>query len=123
MRINYYRFPEGVDAKTRHDYGAEGFSFICDAESERWADENNMTPSEGCPSRDGCYGCRDCSHRVCTEADDTLSGISVGHAKDLLKKLGGVAWTDHCERDGGVFETTEIKLTGNNSRFKYSRHL
>lgn len=123
MRLIYYRFPETVDAKTRYDYGAEVIRCICDAEPARWINESEAAPYEGCPSRNGCYGCRDCSHRVCVEADDTLSGISVGHAKDLLKKLGGVAWIEHIDRDGGCFETTEIKLTRNNSRFKYNRHL
>ena len=31
--------------------------------------------------------------------------------------------TEHIERDGGVFEVTDITLNGNNSRFKYNRHL
>lgn len=52
-----------------------------------------------------------------------LMGISITHAKQLLKKYGGYAYTEHCERDGGVFEITEIKISGNNSRFKYNRHL
>ena len=54
------------------------------------------------------------------EKDD---GISVTHAKQLLKEKGGSAWTDHCDRDGGVFEVTDIKLKGNNSQFKYNHHL
>lgn len=33
------------------------------------------------------------------------------------------AWTEHYERDGTLFEVTEIHLTGNNSRFKYNHHL
>ena len=41
----------------------------------------------------------------------------------LLKQYGGSAWTEHCERDGGCFEVTEIKLKGNNSRFRYNHHL
>ena len=55
--------------------------------------------------------------------DDTLEGVTITAAKKLIKKYGGCAWTEHCERDGGVFEVTEIKLTGNNSRFKYNHHL
>ncbi len=52
-----------------------------------------------------------------------LEGISITTAKLLLKKFGGKAWTEHCERDGGVFEVSEIKLKSNNSRFKYNHHL
>ena len=43
--------------------------------------------------------------------------------KKLLKQYGGIAWTDHIDRDGGLFEVTEIKLKGNNSKFRYNRHL
>lgn len=59
----------------------------------------------------------------CDEGDDTIGGISITYAKELLKEFGGIAWTDHIERDGSVFETTEIRLAGNNSRFKYNHHL
>ncbi len=55
--------------------------------------------------------------------DDTLGGISITRAKQLLRRYGGSAWTEHCERDGGVFEVSEITLTGNNSQFTYNRHL
>ena len=55
--------------------------------------------------------------------DDTLCGISIKAAKKLLKQYGGKAWTDHIDRDGSCFEVTEIRLTGNNSRFRYNRHL
>jgi len=51
------------------------------------------------------------------------SGISVTTAKKLLKEKGGVAWTEHIDRDGGCFEVTDITLKGNNSKFKYNRHL
>lgn len=52
-----------------------------------------------------------------------ISGISISGAKKLLKLYGGRAWTNHIDRDGCCFETTEIKLKGNNSRFKYNHHL
>lgn len=55
--------------------------------------------------------------------DDTLEGITITYAKKLLRQHGGIAWTCHCERDGSVFETTEITINGNNSRFKYNHHL
>jgi len=59
----------------------------------------------------------------CTPDDNVLGGISVIRAKELLKEYGGSAWTEHIDRDGGCFEVTEIRLKGNNSRFKYNRHL
>ena len=55
--------------------------------------------------------------------EDTLSGISVSEVKRLIKTYGGVGYTMHCERDGTLFETTSITLKGNNSKFKYNRHL
>ena len=58
-----------------------------------------------------------------TREDRTIGGCTVTYAKDMLKRYGGHAWTAHIDRDGGVFEVTEIKLTGNNSRFRYNHHL
>ena len=54
---------------------------------------------------------------------ENVTCCCVSWAKKMLKEYGGVAWTEHIERDGGCFEVTEIKLKGNNSRFKYNRHL
>lgn len=56
----------------------------------------------------------------------TISG-----AKKQLKadqKLKGkdseaCAWTEHYDRDGGMFECSMIELIGNNSHFKYNQHL
>ena len=59
----------------------------------------------------------------CTPDDNVIEGCSVTFAKKLLKEHGGAAWTEHIDRDGGCFEVTEIKLKGNNSRFKYNHHL
>lgn len=49
--------------------------------------------------------------------------VSISLAKKLLKEKGGVAWTEHYERDGTMFEVTPIELKGNNSKFKYNKHL
>ena len=57
------------------------------------------------------------------DPDDPVVPCSVKWAKKLLKQYGGFAWTDHIERDGSVFEVTEIKLKGNNSKFTYNHHL
>ena len=58
----------------------------------------------------------------CDEIDRTVC-CSVSWAKKMLKQFGGIAYTHHIDRDGGLFEVTEIKLTGNNSRFLYNHHL
>jgi predicted Zn-dependent protease with MMP-like domain len=59
------------------------------------------------------------------EKDEVIS-CSLKSAKNLLKKYSGYAWTEHYERDGGLFESTPITL-GNNARTthkaKYNRHL
>lgn len=57
------------------------------------------------------------------DGEYTLDGMSVSEVKKLIKKYGGVGYTMHCERDGTLFETTPITLNGNNSKFKYNRHL
>lgn len=57
------------------------------------------------------------------DGSEQEDGISITYAKKLLKEKDGSAWTCHCDRDGGVFEVTEIKLKGNNSHFKYNHHL
>lgn len=103
MRLHYYRFPEEVDQMKRFE---EGCGVILKSGSEIYPEN---IPEDKWP--------------LIERIDDTLGGISVTHAKQLLRKYGGVAWTEHCERDGGVFETTEITLAGNNSRFQYNRHL
>lgn len=96
MRLNYYQFPEdgSVDAHTRYLEGCEAFTGEGDRETGR-----------------------------CTEAGYLVSGVSISAAKRLLKTYGGSAWTDHCERNGGVFEVTPIEIKGNNSSFKYNHHL
>ena len=90
MRLNYYEFPQNVDANTRWHEGAEGLEGFGD---------------------------------TCTKAGWTVEGISVKEVKRLLKTYGGKGWTYHIDRDGTVFDTSEIKLKGNNSKFKYNQHL
>lgn len=43
-------------------------------------------------------------------ADDEPEVMSITAAKKLLKSQGGFAWTEHYERDGTLFETTEVNL-------------
>lgn len=113
MRLNYYRFPEWIDAHTRFKNGADNLNGDC---------LKGFDSCRGCPCNNG-EGWTECVHFQSLEAKDTISGLSVTAAKKLLKQFDGTAWTAHIDRDGGCFETTEIKLAGNNSRFKYNQHL
>lgn len=55
--------------------------------------------------------------------DDEPVFVTIKQAKKLLKEKGGRAWTEHYERDGTLFEVSEIHVEGNNSSFKYNHHL
>lgn len=112
MRINYYRFPEGVDPHTRYINGAVNLKGSCDT------------------GRQNCRGCTiceegwtECERWHCVESEMTVDGCTVTAAKKLLREFGGSAWTEHCDRSGGCFEVTPIELRKNNSRFKYNHHL
>jgi len=113
-RLNCFRFPEGVDPATRWRNGAEPIG-------ERGCTANPDGDCPGCPHHAGNW--YDCPHATVEDAEDTVSGLTITAAKNLLRQFGGAAWTHHIERDGGVFETTAITLKGNNSRHKYNRHL
>ena len=113
MRLNYYKFPETVDAQTRFRNGAaaiDGGNCEFGHEDDRICDI----------CEDGCLSCE---HFIVTDAEEIIGGIKITAAKKLLKEFGGSAWTKHIDRDGGVFETTPIKLSGNNSHHKYNKHL
>lgn len=103
MRLHYYKFPDDIDDMTRF---SEGCAVVLKSGEEIYPDSIPEDKKD-----------------LIDHIDNTLCGVSITHAKELLKKYGGSAWTEHCERDGGCFEVTEIKLTGNNSRFKYNHHL
>lgn len=49
--------------------------------------------------------------------------MSITEIKKLIKNQGGYGYTEHYERDGTLFDVTEIEVKGNNSNFKYNRHL
>lgn len=102
MRLSYYRFPEGTSENILLENGC---GVILKSGSEIYPE---VIPEDK----------RDQIERV---NDTVLCSISV--AKQYLKKYGGCAWTEHYERDGTLFEVTPIQLTGNNSKFKYNRHL
>ena len=99
MRITYYSLPQELTGREQyHILKAEG---LCN----RPEPPAEMTDEE-------VLNCLGTSHQM-----------SITTAKKMLRKYGGNAWTEHYERDGGLMETTPVKLTGNNSRFKYNRHL
>jgi len=115
-RLNYYQFPENMDAQARYKAGAGNINGHCST------------------GREGCAGCTnnpeqirrawaECENFISTESEEELSGITVTFAKQLLKEYGGTAFTRHIDRDGGCFEVTSIELKKNNSRYKYNRHL
>lgn len=102
MRLHYYQFPKGTHESVLL---SNGCAIIL---------KNGETVYAGSIPDDK----RDLVDWI----DDTIS-CSVSFAKKMLRQYGGTAWTDHCERDGGVFEKTEITIKGNNSQFRYNRHL
>lgn len=101
MRITYYEFPDEMSIRdvallTKQDIeGKKDILFIPDDVSDEVLERNFSRSVD----------------------------VSIKLAKSLLKKHGGRAYTCHFDRDGGLFETTEVKLKGNNSRFKYNCHL
>ena len=103
MRLHSYRFPSSVDEQTRL---SEGCSIILKSGDEIYPDS---IPED--------------KRHLVDRVDDTLTGITITAAKKLLKTYGGIAWTDHIDRDGSCFEVSMITLNGNNSQFKYNHHL
>lgn len=101
MRITYYCFPNSMSVRERalaYKQIVEGRHDI----KEIPADVSDERLEKNFP----------------VEFDTTVT-----MAKKLMKIYGGHAWTNHIDRDGGVFEVSEVKLKGNNSRFKYSHHI
>ena len=105
MRLNYYTFPDNAPARVMVDEGCTGY--LPDGRIVHWWD----------------IEAAEIDWENVEVTDRTIEGVKVSKAKNLLKLYGGMAWTEHCERDGGCFEVTEITIKGNNSRFKYNHHL
>ena len=103
MRLNYYRFPKDTPEEV-----------LLENECEIVLKSGGTVIADNIP---------DDKRPLVDYVDDTLKGLSVKHVNQLLKKYGGYGWTEHCDRDGCVFETTDITSKGNNSKFKYNRHL
>ena len=103
MRLNYYRFPEDTSEDVLLQNGC---GVILKSGDIIYVD--NIPDDKRC---------------LVECVDKTTGPVTITQAKKLLREYGGVAWTEHFERDGCLFETTQITLTGNNSRHKYNRHL
>ena len=114
-RINYYEFPKNMSAHDMYVNGALSLKSHCILGRETCKNCSRFFPAD--------WNDNYCQWKHCDEADPVLGGVSVSAAKRLLLKFGGAAYTYHCERDGTVFEVSDITLKGNNSRFSYSRHL
>jgi len=84
MRINYYRFPDTVDATTRYQHGADPIG-------ERGCTANPDGDCPGCPHHEGNW--YDCPFTTVEDAEDTVGGITITRAKALLREFGGAAWT------------------------------
>ncbi len=102
MRITYYEFPEETPIEVLAEYGCEAILKDGTSRSLEMLSEKS----------------RENIDRI-----DTTISCSVSTAKKLLKEYGGLAYTQHIDRDGGCFEVTPVELSGNNSRFKYNHHL
>lgn len=102
MRISYYKFPDEIPESVLLENGCY---IITKNGDEILADS---IPND--------------KRHLVDHIDHTVSG-KISWIKKMMKQYGGIGWTEHIERDGGCFEITEIKLTGNNSQFKYNHHL
>lgn len=126
MRINYYRFPENtpVDVLAQHGctlwFGPGVEITFRDGTKYTTTEKIDFTPHEG-----NNYGADEIEkyRDLFLYAEDTIGGLTVTTVKNLMKEYGGCGWTCHCDRSGGCFEVTDIKLSGNNSKFKYNVHL
>lgn len=101
MRITYYTFPEAMPVRER--------ALITKQVVEGRTDITEVPD--------------DISDEVLDNNFPETIDTSISMAKKLMKAYGGSACTCHFDRDGGLFETTEVTLKGNNSRHKYNRHL
>ena len=102
MRITYYRFPDDTPEEVLLEHGCMITTINGDEVYARHIPEEKRQEVD--------------------YIDHTIQ-CSITKAKKLMKQYGGSGYTQHIDRDGGLFEVTEITLKGNNSRFKYNHHL
>ena len=98
MRTNYYRFPEEATTETI----LEGYGMLDDWYTEGHSGYENIKNDPN-------------GHRV-------IGQINVTTVKELIRRFGGTGWTNHWERDGGLFEVTPITFNSRTPR-KYNHHL
>lgn len=115
-RRNFYVFPEdmeltkemivehGLEVEYKYMYEGKEYTEYGYPRDLGWFDRGKEA---------GCYD---------FTASRMLEG-KVSTIKKLMKMFGGHGFTEHYERDGGLFETTPILLKGNNTKIKYNRHL
>lgn len=103
MRLSFYRFPDNSKEEDRLAAGCEIF-----------LKNGGTVHADTIPIE----------HRDEVDSVGFITGPwNINVIKSYMKKFGGSGYTEHYERDGSLFEVTEIELKGNNSKFKYSRHL
>lgn len=141
MRLNTYVFPENTNEK---DMFLNNMSFeinpFVDNFGNEWKGECN---AENVCKRFNCIGLLkvndvyeiteedyEKAYELCKKlniikqfAERKIDGVSVTFVKNMIKKYGGYGLTYHIDRDGSVFETSEIRLNRNNSSHKYNQHL
>ncbi len=103
MRVIYYMFPAGVSPTDCIDVYLK---------AKEWTPDMDDLEDR--------VHYRNLKNKI--EAGEPIE-CSILFAKKLLRVIGGEAYTQHHDRDGGLIGTTPIHSTGNNSRFKYNRHL
>lgn len=103
MRLSFYRFPDDAPEDVRVSAGCEIV-----------LKNGGTTHAERIPDE----------HRDEVDNVGFVAGPwNISAIKSYIKQYGGSGFTEHYERDGSLFEVTEIRLSGNNSRFKYNHHL
>lgn len=105
MRLLYYTFPDNTPEEVLLEWGCEVFR----KDGSSWyPDPEDMTDDE---------------RAQIDHIDHTISCSRITTIKRLMRQYDGHGWTEHVDRSGSVFEVSDIKLEGNNSRFKYNHHL
>lgn len=103
MRLSYYQFPSDTNEETLLKNGCS--VILKDGTSKQCASIPNQYRDQ------------------IAYVDNVVGPLSVKEIKSLIRQFGGFGYTEHLDRDGGLFEVTMIQLKGNNSSFKYNRHL
>lgn len=140
MRLNNYIFPDGISEKElfMNNMSFETRTFI-DSFGNEWHGECNAENvckrfrSEGYFPKDKYEFTKEDyekAYQLCKEnniivkfTENKIGGCSITFVKQMIKKYGGYGLTYHIDRDGSVFETSEIRLNRNNSSHKYNQHL